>query len=276
MNQVLEDFLRHFCSFYQDDWDLLLPYAQAAVSSRDATSTGVSPFLLSHGYHPRLGDDITLPDDLPKIPRNPQQAAQSILRKIRDTTEFAQVTMAAAQQRQEDITNRRRDPAPTFRVGDKVWLYLKNIRTERPSRKLGEQHAQYTVIGVVDSHAYRLNTPPGIHDVFHVSLLRPVAGNPLPSQVQDDVQPPPIIADDEEAEYDIEEILDDRVAVGRGRGGPLRRQFLVKWRGYATPTWEDANGFEDAVALDRYEEKTGRSNILLEPMVRPPNRGGRG
>jgi hypothetical protein len=87
----------------------------------------------------------------------------------------------------------------------------------------------------VGLYAYRLNTPPGIHNVFHTSLLHPVATDPLPSQIQDDIQPAPIIIDSEE-EYEIEEILNNRIKRGRGRNGPLKRQFLYKWTGYATPS----------------------------------------
>ena len=44
--------------------------------------------------------------------------------------------MAAAQDKQESATNRIRDQAPAYKVGDKVWLSLENIAIERPSKKL--------------------------------------------------------------------------------------------------------------------------------------------
>jgi hypothetical protein len=61
-----------------------------------------------------------------------------------------------------------------------------------------------------------------IHPVFHVSLLEPVATDPIPGQVPPPV--PPIIVDNEE-EYEVEEILDFR----RRRN---QLQYLVKWTGY--------------------------------------------
>jgi hypothetical protein len=71
------------------------------------------------------------------------------------------------------------------------------------------------MIEVIGSYDYQLNTPPGIHDVFHSQLLRPALDDPLPSQVQDDSQPPPALINNEE-EYDIKEILDEKL-IGRKR-----------------------------------------------------------
>ena len=51
MNATIELFLRSFCDHTQSNWASLLPMAQLAICSRDAASTGVSPFFLDHGYH---------------------------------------------------------------------------------------------------------------------------------------------------------------------------------------------------------------------------------
>ena len=89
--------------------------------------------------------------------------------------------MAVAQQAQEDVANRTRQQAPSFKVGDKVWLNLENVRTKRPSKKFNSKTAKYTVIEVISSYSYRLNTPRGIYNVFYSRLLRPVTTDPLPS-----------------------------------------------------------------------------------------------
>ena len=168
--------------------------------------------------------------------------------------------MAVAQQEQEEATNRTRQQAPQFRVGDKVWLNLKNVRTTRQSKKLDWKNAKYIVTEVIGSHSYRLNTPTGIHNVFHVDLLRTASTDPLDSQITDDNQPGPVIVGDEE-EYEIERILKDRT-VRKGRGS--RKQYLVKWTGYAEPTWEPADALQDTAALDAYEHPTeGGGGIVM-------------
>jgi len=79
-----------------------LPKSQSTVGT--SASTGVSSFFLSHGYNPRLGDGIDLEPltSTNRPPRNSQEVGDVIVQKLRKATELTQ-TMAAAQQRQEDI-----------------------------------------------------------------------------------------------------------------------------------------------------------------------------
>jgi hypothetical protein len=206
------------------------------------------------------------------VQQSPIQKADAIVRKLKDAGEWAQSAMAAAQQVMEEVANRRRQQSPSFRVGDKVWLNLENIRTDRPTKKLDAKHAKFTVTEVVGSHSYRLDTPSRIHNVFHSQLLRLASYDPLPSQVQDDTQPLPQLVGDED-EYEIEKILDEKTV--RGRGGP-RKKFLVKWTGYAQPTWEPKDAFKDTAALDAWEAETVQTNRLQDrgPRTRRKRRGG--
>ena len=135
-------------------------------------------------------------------------------------------------------------------------MSLRNVRTDRPNKKLDNRSAKFTIIEVVSPSAYRLDTPPGIHNVFNVDLLRPAADDPLPSQVVDDPQPPAVLVDDEE-EWQVEKILRKRQKKLPGRGRRIRLEYLVKWQGYADPTWEPATALGDSTALDKYLEGQG-------------------
>lgn len=132
-----------------------------------------------------------------------------------------------------------------------MWLSLENIRTQRPNQSLDHRHAKYTVLKVLGSHNYRLDTPPGIHNVFHTRLLRPAGTDPLPGQIVTETQPLGQLVDNV-TEYEVETILDQK----RARGGG--QQYLIKWKGYTRPTWEPYSFVKDLVALDTWEARRDR------------------
>jgi hypothetical protein len=165
--------------------------------------------------------------------------------------------MVAAQKAQEDVANRKRTAAREYRVGDKVWLSLKNFNLDVPSKKLAWLHAKYTVTKVISSHVYELDVPQGVWPRFHVDLIRPAYEDPLPSQKTTDYQPPPVFTDisnPDNNEWEVESISRARTK-RRGRGS--YRQVLVKWRGYAEPTWEPLENLKGTQALDEFEAKYG-------------------
>ena len=244
-NEVIETVLRELVDWLQDDWAKWLQVGISAICSRNAASTGVSPFFMMHGWNPEVFDFEARPNDARS---SPVSKADNILHKLKSVREMAETMMASAQEEQEKAANRRRIEAPTYKVGDMVWLNLENITTDRPSKKLDHRYAKYTVTEVIGSHAYRLNTPPGVHNVFPTKRLRRVKSNPLPGQLLHNPQPPGIRVDSE-VEYEVREILDQK----RGRGGSER--YLVQWVGYQKPTWESYEFVKDLIAMDRWEQR---------------------
>jgi hypothetical protein len=65
-----------------------------------------------------------------------------------------------------------------------------------------------------------------------------------------DWQPPAIISDDGKETFEVEAILDEQ-EVRRGQGH--QHELLVKWTGYAEPTWEPADAMEEVAALDEFK-----------------------
>ena len=53
VNQTIEQYLRHYCSWKQDNWDEPVPLAEFAYNSAKSETTGMSPFKANHGMLPK-------------------------------------------------------------------------------------------------------------------------------------------------------------------------------------------------------------------------------
>lgn len=279
LNTVIEVYLHHWCSYTQDDWHSLLPMTALHIAGRPADATGVSPFFLTHGWEMNALELFDEPQERTSRRAGPITLGERVVQRLREAVEWAQASMALAQESYEHYANTRRQPAPEYQVGDRVWLDLRNLRTDRPSQKLDARSAQFTVLAKVRSHAYRLDTPPGPHNVFHTWLLRPAITNPLPSQRQTDHQPPAIITDEGVEEYEVEKILEAGWRWVRGRA-LWQWQWHVKWHGWHETSWEPYEHLEDATAMDDWEAENGPPPTEQESRTRPvqpagPHRRGR-
>ena len=54
MNQTLEQYLRVYCNYQQDNWSDLLPIAEFAYNNAPNATMGISPFFANKGYHPSI------------------------------------------------------------------------------------------------------------------------------------------------------------------------------------------------------------------------------
>src|SRR6266436_1455478 len=57
-NQVLEQYLRTYTNYQQDDWATLLLMAKFAYNNAMNMMTGVSPFFANKGYHLEFTADL--------------------------------------------------------------------------------------------------------------------------------------------------------------------------------------------------------------------------
>ena len=53
-NQTLEQYLRIYCNYQQDNWSELLLLIEFAYNNAPSATTGVSPFFANKGYHPNI------------------------------------------------------------------------------------------------------------------------------------------------------------------------------------------------------------------------------
>jgi hypothetical protein len=253
VNQTVEQHLRIFCDYLQDDWVDLLPLAEFSYNSSYHSSLGMSPFFANKGYNPRL--TITLSE-------TPVPSAKEHLQRLKSVHETCRSNIKKALDQHAFWANKRRLPAPDFKPGDSVWLLRRNVKTLRPSDKLdAKKLGPFRIDKPVGKSAFRLQLPDSvkIHPVFHVSLLERYFPNTLPSRPTPEHPDPEII--DGEEHWQVEAILDSQLH---------RRQlrYLVHWQGFdeSDRSWIPASEFhdDDQLVVDfhtKYPDKPGFSRI---------------
>ena len=223
-NATLEQYLRCFINYQQDDWSEFLPMAEFSYNNTIHASTNQTPFFALTGIHPRFHVDV--PRVAASAPKSHARLEQ--LKAIQEDLRFH---ITSAQESQKHYYNQHRQPQPNFQPGDKVWLLRKHIKTIRPSDKLDVVRlGPYDIIEAVNSRSYRLdlrNQMPRTHPVFHVSLLEPYHANEIEGRIP---PPPPPVEIEGEDEYEVESILDSRIRY-------RKLQYLVKWVGYDDLDW---------------------------------------
>ncbi|XP_061449381.1 chromo domain-containing protein cec-1-like [Rhineura floridana] len=148
------------------------------------------------------------------------------------------------------FADHHRQPGPPLKVGDRVWLSTKFLRSQWPSHKLEARNAgPFRITQQINPVAFRLQLPASfrIHPVFHRSLLTPaLPPHPLSSKP---LPPPPIQVNGEE-EFEVAQILDSR----RHRG---RLQYLIDWQGYSPEerSWEDATQVHAPRLVQRFHQR---------------------
>jgi hypothetical protein len=233
VNQVLEQYLRCTINYQQDDWTEYLPLAEFAYNNTLHASTQQTPFFANYGYHPKL--------DLLNPVANNNPAAESFARQLSELQATMRLQLQTAQESYKAFADKLRNKAPTFKIGDRVWLLRRNIKTKRPCDKLDYRRlGPFVIEKQINPVAYRLHLPTSmkVHPVFHVSLLEPYRESIFPGRVQ---SPPPSIEIENHEEYEVETVLDSR----RRRG---KLEYFVHWSGYDINerTWEDAENLSNA------------------------------
>jgi hypothetical protein len=149
----------------------------------------------------------------PQQPRYKLESVNEFTDRMAQGLEEAKAALTKAKDEYAMYYNRRREPAPVFTQGDRVWLDGSDIATNRPSSKLLHRHlGPFVVDKCVGQGAYRLILPPQLrrlHPVFPVVKL--FLAHPDPILGRRPALPPPPTLVDGEKEYEVETILDSRM-----------------------------------------------------------------
>ena len=239
VNQEIEQYLRIFINQRQDDWAEWLPLAEFAYNNRVHASTRHTPFELDSGQHPRMGVEPRLTSRV--------EATDEFTTRIHKATEEAKAALRQAAEDMARFHDAHRGRQAILKVGDKVWLDSRNIKTTRPTKKLDDRwFGPFPIKKVISRNAYELKLTPAfkkIHPVFHITLLRKFEADEIRERPKA-TNPPPKIDEEGEEHYEVEALLD-----WRNQGGQL--QYLVQWKGYGPEhhEWKNKSALDNCKRL---------------------------
>ena len=164
-NQTLEQYLRCFVNFEQDNWSDLLPFAEFAFNNSLSSATGTTPFYANFGFHPRsdfLHFSVT--------PENP--SSHDLLKNIKEIQD--KLYNELLKSKDNMIKNQGPVNPASFSINDLVWLKSTNISSPRPCPKLDHKKiGPFRVLKKLSPVSYELEIPASlnVHPIFHISLL---------------------------------------------------------------------------------------------------------
>uniref|UniRef100_A0A8C5LPA6 Gypsy retrotransposon integrase-like protein 1 n=1 Tax=Leptobrachium leishanense TaxID=445787 RepID=A0A8C5LPA6_9ANUR len=238
-NQTLEQYLRCYVTYLQDDWYNYLPMAEFAYNNHIHKSIKVSPFYANYGLHPTMLPGSPINTSVPDV----QEHVSNIIQNYR----LIKQTLSQTCERSKTYADRSRTPAPCYKENDNVWLSTKYLKLSCRTKKFGPRFiGPFKILKVISPSAVKLQLPQTyrIHPVFHVSLLKPAIPDPFTSRVPS--PPGPVLVDDDDV-FEVDTILDSRIRRSR-------LEYLIQWKGYGPEerSWIDHKDVSAPTLIDRF------------------------
>ena len=245
MNRFVEEVLRAYSMEQNTLWPRYLKAAEFAINNSVHLVTSFTPFFLNYWRHPRVpfGEHILIYEKSPPAERRGNDLYEKLSQ--------AKQAIHKAQHRTAEYYNRNRED-PHYEVNQLVWLSTENMRCTKPRKLTKRWCGPFPIEQIINRLAIRLNLPPAmrIHDVFHVSLLKPFV--PRPGEKTPYVAPP--IDAHADPELEVEYIADAKqIGTPSGRKSG-RYKYLVKWAGFPNydMSFEPESHFNDDAPIRRY------------------------
>ncbi|GBG91964.1 hypothetical protein CBR_g54060 [Chara braunii] len=275
-NTTLRDILR---KIVRDDqqWDLHLAQVEIAYNHAVSPATGMSPYYCDLGYHPRVPADFLRPSQM--HPDTSCPALDDWVAHMTLIMKIAHEHIVASETRMAARANRSRMDHP-FKVSDDVLIDARHLQLKadmlrkfrrrffgpcRILQAVGSDMASSPVSFGVKLPDYLRQAR--VHDVYHVSLLRPYrrpserfVGRPYE-------RPPPIMVDGHE-EFLVLDIIGRRVT----DDNPPHVEYLVRWKGYPDEeaTREPLEHLQHARMLVRAYDRARRAGFTAPPQPADP------
>ena len=222
MNRSLEEMLQAFVGpSKEEEWDKLLPCCEFAINNAFNECIRSTPFSLNYGRHPWTPTNHEV--------QQATQPGEQFVADMATALEKAKAAMRVAQERQARYANKgRRDVQ--FSLGDYVLLDSKHMKVKiEYARKFMHRFiGQFEILKKIIEVAYELEIAASMkmHDVFHVSLLRPYHKRPELGEGA-----PPAVLPNFDLEEEVAEVVDHDDDIDG------ERWYQVKWVNHGDVTW---------------------------------------
>jgi len=217
VNRSLGNLLRSLTGENSRTWDRVLAQAEFAYNDSPNRSTGLNPFQILYGMHPRGVHELRDLGKLEKRSVDGEDFAQA-MRNLHE--QVKQILQDSNQKYKQRADLKRREVQ--FNVGDDVLAYLRKERfPKREYSKLKfKKIGPCKILRRFSANAYEIQLPPeiGISPIFNVADLFPYVAD---AKIQDVAEPPRNTTDEESSwvkqmpmapPLEIEWILDTQVA----------------------------------------------------------------
>ena len=244
MVRTLKEMLRSTISPHQNDWTSKLSALEFAYNNSIHPSTGLTPFELDLGFHPKSPYSLLLE------PERDVDSVEQFILNLESLQHQAIEALQRARDAQTAVVNKSRPRPQEFKVGDLVLLSHALLRTAASriagAKKLyGKYSGPFQITRKISPTAYQLDLPANVrlHPTINIEYLKPYHSSDSRLGQRDvPTNPDPILTSENVEEYEVERILAHR---RHGRSGWA---YLVAWKGYAMhdATWEPEANLENA------------------------------
>jgi hypothetical protein len=236
-NQEMKRYLRSYCNYQQDDWSEWLFMTEFAFNAAISVFTELFAFMANYEFESRMSFDLVSTEESARE-RIFSKKTFDIIEKMKDIWEFIRRKLANTQEAQKRYADQKRTSASEYKLEDMMWLFTKNIKIERSSRKLNHKWIESYKIKKILRDACQLDLSQSmkIHNIFHTFLLRSAVTDSLTDQVQ--LSSSSVVVDEKE-EYEMNDILNSRYHYDK-------LQYRVVWIDHSSDrAWYSEENFQE-------------------------------
>ena len=272
VNRSVLGIIRAYIDQHQKKWDTLLPALAFAINSSKATTTGVSPYLLLHGFDPILPDMNQIPDPSHDLSAVSEKWAGHLEQQMQ-AHRFAMESLKKNAEQMKDRYDKRAWE-PNLSPGDIVFVYMPRVKNQAVKLKLSKvYHGPFAIV------KYHTATTVYLKDIRSGKfVLKPVAIGRLKKMGKNNIRTQEQV-DQEAAEGEdplevgdipLDSLIPDthqqpdlnRAPPGRAAEPPVGQKDMV-------PPGDDMDGKGDRVSNGNQSDRAASAPLISEQMELP-------